>query len=376
MQDSHNRPKLELVVPAKPGGSKEPGGSIQVGEHSVELPGGVSAGDWTLEKVSIQNPRIRSFLGCLDLLEEVLDSNFAILHCSPERLGHIQRRVARVAQLIRSEIGPLLKGPSKIPALEAARRSSELSLQTLSVTALAEVDRITTMIEEGQIIQARKMLCVSIGKLHSFLQDTFGKLMAADPRSVHDSDYFLSRRFPRDIEEAEWLYTTVDRLYSYLKRLGASRSEKLTVLAERLRHEGTVPDGEAWTETRSLLDSLLDELTPLLKEILAQRGIRFDEMEMLDRYTIELPTQCNIVLELYSTAHELTERIMSDSERSVQERIDELTSSHQILGRRTAALLDSVAHGLDELGTFVPIWLKHIELRRALLLKKVPDETY
>jgi hypothetical protein len=375
MQDARNRPKLELVAPDK-AGSKVPGGSIRVGLYSVGLPEGVTAADWTLEKVSIQNPRIRSFLGCLDLLEEVLDSNFAILHCSPERLGHIQRRVARVAQLIRSEIGPLLKGPSKIPALEAARRSSELSLQTLSVTALADVDRITTMLEEGQIIQARKGLCVSIGKLHSFLQDTFGKLMAADPRSIHDSDYFLSRRFPRDIEEAEWLYTTVDRLYGYLRRLGGSRSEKISALAERLRREGTVPDGEAWAETNSLLDSLLGELTPLLKEILAQRGIRFDEMEMLDRYTIELPTQCHIVLELYSTAQELTQRIMEDTERSAEERIEELTSSHQILGRRTAALLDSVAHGLDELGTFVPIWLRHIELRRALLLKKVPEETY
>lgn len=369
MQDASNRPKLELVAP---GASKTPLGtsSIQVGQHQVELPEGVTAAQWTLEKVTLQNPRIRAFLGCLDLLEEVLDSNFAILHCSPDRLGHIQRRVARVAELIRSEIGPMLKGPSNIPALEAARRSAELSLQTLSVTALADIDRITRLLEDAQFLQVRKMLCVSIGKLHSFLQDTFGKIMAGDPRSIHDSDYFLSKRFPRDIEEAEWLYTTVDRLYSYIRSLGGSRAEQLSVLAERLRREGTVPEGEEWEKSRKLLESLLDELTPLLKEILAQRGIRFDEMEMLDRFTIDLPTQCSIVLELYVTAQQMTTGIMDDDSRGGRERIEELTTSHQILGGRTADLLDNLAHGLEELGTFVPIWLKHIELRRALLLRK------
>ncbi len=372
MQEAGERPKLELVSPSAAGANPS-SVSIQVGQYSVELPEGVSAAEWTLEKVTIQNPRIRAFLGCLDLLEEVLDSNFAILHCSPDRLAYIQRRVAKVASLIRSEIGPMLKGPSKVPPLEAARRSAELSLQTLRVTALADVDRLSTMIKEGHYLQARKALCISIGKLHSFLQDTFGKIMAGDPRSIHDSDYFLSRRFPRDIEEAEWLHTTVDRLYGYLRRLGSSRSEQLAALAERLRNEGTVPDAETWRDTRFLLDSLLEELTPLLKEILAQRGIRFDEMEMLDRYAIDLPTQCSIVLELYSTAHELTNQIM-ESEQPVQERIDELTSSHRILGQRTAKLIDDISHGLEELSTFVPIWLKHIELRRALLLRKIPEE--
>ncbi len=374
MAEARERPKLELVAPASTSRGR-PAAAIQVGQYQVDLPKGVTTADWMLEKVAIQNPRIRAFLGCLELLEEVLDSNFAILHCSPERLLYIQRRVAKVANLIRSEIGPMLKGPSKIPALEAARRSAELSLQMLRVTALADVDRLGPMIEEEHYLQARKTLCVTLGKLHSFLQDTFGKIMAGDPRSLHDSDYFLSRRFPRDIEEAEWLYTTVARLWSYLRRLGGSRSEELLALAERLRKEGTVPDGRTWQDTQALLQSLLDELTPLLKEILAQRGIRFDEMEMLDRYTIDLPTQCNIVLELYATAQELTERIMVESQRSAQERIAELTSSHQILGQRTANLIDSIAHGLEELGTFVPIWLKHIELRRALLLKKIPDES-
>ncbi len=373
MQDARNRPKLELVSPDKAELTKRTN-SIRVGKHLVDLPERVTVADWTLEKVTVQNPRIRAFLGCLDLLEEVLDSNYAILHCSPERLSYIQRRVAKVAELIRSEIGPMLKSRSKVPALEAARRSGELSLQTLSVTALADVDRLGPLIEEEHYLQVRKGLCVSIGKLHSFLQDTFAKIMAADPRSVHDSDYFLSRRFPRDIEEAEWLYTTVQRLYDYVRELGHARSERLAQTADRLRREGTIPNGKAWQEVHELLSSLLEELTPLLKEILAQRGIRFDEMEMLDRFTSDMPTRCSIVLELYETAQELTQRIMVDSDRPTHQRIEELTSSHSILGSRTAELMDGIANGLEELGTFVPIWLRHIELRRALLLKKLPEE--
>ncbi len=373
MQDARNRPSLELVAPAAAKLTKSHD-SIPVGKDRVDLPDGVSTHDWNLERASVQNPRIRAFLGCLDLLEEVLDSNFAILHCSPERLAYIQRRVARVATLIRTEIGPMLRSTSKVPALEAARRSAELSLQTLSVTALADVDRLGKLIEDGHYLQVRKLLCVCIGKLHSFLQDTFGKIMAGDPRSLHDSDYFLSRRFPRDIEEAEWLYTTVQRLNSYVRELGSSRSEQLTLVAEKLRREGTVPDGKTWDEIRDLLSSLLEELTPLLKEILAQRGIRFDEMEMLDRFTADMPTQCRIVLELYDTTQELTTRVMEDSARSTEERIEELTSSHAILGERTSNLIDSIANGLEELATFVPIWLRHIELRRALLLKKLPDD--
>lgn len=368
------RPPLRLVRPEGPAAATGPG--IWIGNQRTPLPEGVSEAEWTLEKVSIQNPRVRSLLGCADLLEEVMDSNFAILHCSPERLKLIQGRVSEVARLIRDEIGPLLGIRSKIPSLEAARRSAELSLQTLSITALAEVERLPALLEAGHVMQVRKLLCVSIGKLHAFLQDTFGKIMAGDPRSRHDSDYFLSRRFPRDVEEAEWLYTTVDRLYDSLRLMGPRSSQELHRLADRLRREGTIPGPEAWRRVRLLLDQLLDELAPMFKEILAQRGIRFDEMEMLDRYALDIPTRSRLLVELQATGCEVGERILGEraGRRSLVERIADLTTSHAIVGRRMAILLDELGQVLDELGTFVPIWLRHIELRRALLLWKEDGE--
>ena len=56
---------------------------ILVGSEPVELPAGVSAAKWALERRNWQNPRIRSILGCVELLDSVLESNYAILHCSP-----------------------------------------------------------------------------------------------------------------------------------------------------------------------------------------------------------------------------------------------------------------------------------------------------
>ena len=58
---------------------------IRVRENQLTLPDGVTVAHWGLEKVTTQNPRIRAFLGCIKLLGGVLESNYAILHCSPER---------------------------------------------------------------------------------------------------------------------------------------------------------------------------------------------------------------------------------------------------------------------------------------------------
>src|SRR5829696_3106116 len=164
---------------------------IQVGGHLVSLPEGVTALEWALERVNYQNPRIRAFLGCIRLLDGVMESNYAILHCSPERLLDIWRKVRQVADLIRNRIAPLLDGPSKIPALEEARQSAETSLGMLDYQVLRRLDGFPEDVPEEQLMDVRKLLCISIGQIHAFLVDTFGEMMAKDPRSLHDSDYFL-----------------------------------------------------------------------------------------------------------------------------------------------------------------------------------------
>ena len=179
------------------------------GRYEVELPEGVTAADWGLEKVRVQNPSIRSYLGCIRLLEEVLDSNYAILHCSPERLLKIWRQVEEVGRLMRSELLPTLELRSVVPGLDVARRHALDSFHELRETVLTAMDRCEPPLRADQLPELRKLLCLWIGKVYGFLRDTFGEIVASDPRSRHDADYFLSKRFAQDIEESEWLYSSV-----------------------------------------------------------------------------------------------------------------------------------------------------------------------
>jgi len=350
---------------------------IQVGSHLVALPEGVSALDWALERVNYQNPRIRAFLGCIRLLDGVLESNYAILHCSPERLIDIWRKVRQICEVIRARITPLLDPPSCIPVLEEARQNAQASVELLDRHVLRELDRFPEEVPADQLMEIRKLLCVSIGQLHGFLQDTFGELMAKDPRSLHDADYFLSKRFPKDIEEAEWLHSTLLRLRDYLDKLDLVRPQHLTALADQVRREESIPTRQAWRGTKFFLEILLNGLTPKLKEILPLRGVRFYEMELLDRYAMEIPTRCRILLDLHDVGSELIDGLKAAAGRSRQEReqnVNDLLSCHAVLSRRLVALIHDVERLIQDLVAFVPLWLEAVEKRRALLLKRSAEE--
>lgn len=350
---------------------------ILVGNQPVSLPDGVTALDWALERINYQNPRIRSFLGCIRLIEGVLESNYALLHCSPERLLDIWGKVRQVAHLIRKQLAPLLETPSRIPRLEEARQTAEMALSMHETHVLRGLDRFQDEVNPDQLMEVRKLLCVSIGQIHSFLHDTFGAVMAADPRSLHDADYFLSRRFPRDIEEAEWLHATLVRLGHYLEELEKERSARLTEIARRMRRDDTVPSAETWEPTAGFLKVLLSGLTPKLKELLALRGIRFYEMEILDRHAFEIPHRCRLVLELHATVTGAIEGIktaVGASQPEKEQGVRDLIHCHAAFGRQIAARLEEIDTVLRDLVAFVPLWVEAVEKRRALLLKRSIDE--
>ncbi|MEM6454245.1 MAG: hypothetical protein AAF772_04050 [Acidobacteriota bacterium] len=347
---------------------------IFIGDQKLPLPAGVDAARWGLERVRVQNPRIRAFLGCIRLLGDVMESNYAILHCSPERLIEIWRKVRKVTSLIREDIAPLLERPSCIPRLEEARASADTSLVMLSRTVLSQVERLPRELPADRLLEVRKLLCVSIGQLHAFLQDTFSQLMASDPRSQHDADYFLSKRFPQDIEEAEWLHATVGRLHRYLyDDMTPRRDEQLRPLIESLALRRRLPEGTAWVHGEIFLNHLLSELTPKLKEILALRGIRFHEMEILDRYACDLPVRCEQVLHLYRLFGDLQVRFgevqgIEQAQRLQSEQ--DLGACHIAFSHYMEQHLLEVDRMLNDLMAFVPIWLRGIEKRRALLLHR------
>ena len=350
---------------------------IRVGDQQVALPGGITFSQWTLEKYRWQNPRIRSLMGCISLLESVLESNYAILHCSPARLLEIWRQVLQVSDLIRTELTALLEFPSAVPAIEVARLNIRESLGLLEANVLVELDEFPAVGAVGSLMEQRKLLCVSIGKLHAFLQDTFGELLAADPRSQHDADYFLSRKFPRDIEEAEWLHASVQDFRSYLRELEHVRYRRLTEVVSIIRRDLTLPVADTWRGLEGFLSQLLEELTPRLNELLALRGIRFDEMEILDQYASNIPTQARLVIELGNTGRRAVEFVKeglggSDAERA--QNLRDLIDLHAVFSRRVATLLGQIDRALQDLWLFIPIWLQNIEKRRALLLRGEQDD--
>ncbi len=350
----------------------EPKHKILLGDHQIQLPAGLTVTDWTIEKVRWQNPRIRTFLGCIRLLGGVLESNYAILHCSPERLQEIWRKVCQVGELIRTEMAPLLTAPSRFPALEQARQRAELSLGMLSDSVLSDLEKFSAEVPSRQLLKVRKLLCVSIGKMHGFLQDAFGEIMANDPRSFHDADYFLSKRFPQDLEEAEWLHATVSRLSEFLVRVEPDRARRLGVLAADIAREKSLPVGRTWAQAEEFLLELADVLTPKLKEVLALRGIRFYEMEILDRYATEIPTQCRVLIELHATGRRAIDGMKGVFDGSLPEReqsVRDLESCHAAIAARLVELMREIDTELQDLYAFVPIWLDGITKRRALLLK-------
>ena len=366
-----HRPKRNL------GAMTRPQQLIQVRDQRVVLPNGVTLADWNLEKYRWQNPRIRSLLGCIKLLEDVLESNYALLHCSPARLHLIWRQVRRVSQLIRTQLASLVEYPSIIPHLEEARQSVVHSLEMLEDTVLEELEQFPRDLPADRMLEARKFLCVSIGKLHAFLQDTFSELLAADPRSDRDADYFLSRRFPRDIEEAEWLFASVKGLQKYLRGLEGSRYPRLTSVSETIRRELNLPFGESWLELKEFLISLINDLSPRLNEILALRGIRFDELEILDDYAVEIPTKARLVIEIVEIGRRTVDQLKREAgdDRSLREQnLQDLITVHAVLSRRLVSLLSDLDRRISDLWVFVPIWLENIEKRRALLLRRDAGE--
>lgn len=345
----------------------------RVARYEVELPEGVTTADWGLERVRVQNPSIRSYLGCIRLLEEVLDSNYAILHCSPERLLKIWRQVDEVCRLMRSELRPTLEEPSVIPGLGEARRHAQEEFRLLGATVLAPIERIGSSLPVERLAEARKLLCVSIGKIYAFLRDTFGEIVASDPRSRHDADYFLSRRFAQDIEESEWLYASVYELDDLLVGLTKACSAEFSDLLARMRQERMIPSEPAWEQTRKLLNNLLEDLMPKLKEVLSLRSVRVNDMETLNAHSSSISADCRSLLEVYAVGRGVIEelkRIAGPTLDEREKRVESLVSCHWVVSERMFELLSRLHAALRALAEYIADSKVGIERRRSLMLAK------
>jgi hypothetical protein len=330
--------------------------------------------EWAIEKVRWQNPRIRALLGSVRSLDGVLESNFAILHCSPTRLLEIWDTVRTVCWVVQTEVTPLMEQPSMLPDLDEAVRNARETLTFFDREVFANLDRIPDRPEDHQFDELRKTLCVTIGKLHGFLVDTLGEILAADPRSQHDVDYFLDRKFPRDVEESEWLQTSVQQLDDELIRLNARRHADLGSVIDTMAKSDRLPSPEVWQRLAAFLDALESDFTPYLNTIAGLRAIRFGELEVLQAHARNLPESCRVVGELYATAGvviDTTAESLDGGDSQAPHRV--AADVERVLCSRIITCLQVVEDELRDLATFVPLWMSSLEKRRALMLRPKDD---
>jgi hypothetical protein len=184
--------------------------------------------------------------------------------------------------------------------------------------------------------------------------------MASDPRSFHDSGYFLSRRFRRDVEEAEWLLATVESLGALLEALEGRRQRDLGALLGELDGRTDLPESGALAPVSALLRALVRDLTPRLKEAVALRGIRYAELEVVDRWASDLPAHCHVTLELFDVAA-----------RARDHGAPPAPHWEQALLGRARTLLGELDGMLKDLRAFQPLWRQGIGNRRALAFRRL-----
>lgn len=327
---------------------------IQVGGREVELPEGVSTIAWSLERQRRQNPRLRVVLTALRELEEVLDSHYFLLHCSPRQVARIRDHLMEVHRRLKSELAPLLEEPSCVPALEAARARALGGWRALDEAIFRELYSPSSTVRTAAGGGDRDRLAAAAGRLFAFLQETLGSLLEGDPRSTHEADYFLSQRFARDVEEAEALYEAVLEVRRSLASLDPRGAAALARLVERMEGDArllaTAPE---WGPALRWLRELEEEILPALRSVLVMPGVRYPETKALDRISTALAVKALVLLELAETYR----RLATSTLPAVTD-----------LRERLARLLGELRDLHTSLDAFLPAWLENLRRRRALIL--------
>ena len=100
------------------------------------------------------------------------------------------------------------------------------------------------------------------------------------------------------------------------------------------------------------------------------RGVRFYEMEILDRYMKSIPASCQVVIALQVAgrkAIEATKHVTGESMMEREQAVRDLLTIHQALASEMALYLEELDRTLQDLVAFTPLWLDSLRKRRALL---------
>lgn len=336
------------------------------GRLGDRLPAGVREEAWRVEQRTLQNPRIRTLLRALSKLDGLVDGNLTLLHCSAEVLAEALRKTKQASQILATQFATVIEPPSVVPAIEEELESIRYAFENLERAALADLRKLTLSPARSEQMGNRKLLSLCIGRLHAFLQDSLVRLLAADPRSRHDSNHYLMKRFLKEKEDTEWLHYSVCELRDELEALNRWRELSLTRISAAIRREGVLPSGEAELVLRRFLARLQVDLLPCLRSLLTQSGVRYEEVEVLDRMVVEIPKLCTLIEVLWTTTREAEVNLEQLRRDGISERA--MATPRIVLDdlcRRVADQIERLDQQVKDLSIFVPFWQYGVEGRRT-----------
>jgi hypothetical protein len=140
-----------------------------------------------------------------------------------------------------------------------------------------------------------------------------------------------------------------------------------------MREERMIPPQPAWEQTRKLLDPLLEDLMPKLKEVLSLRSVRVNDMETLNAHSSSISSDCRSLLEVYAVGRGVIDELKQIAGPTLDERekrVDALVRCHWVVSERMFELLSRLQASLRTLAEYIADWKVGIEGRRSLMLAK------
>lgn len=337
--------------------------------QELELPEGVTQAEWDFERTHFQDPRLRGLLYCLRLLDDVVVSDKAVLHCSSERLQDIWRKTRSIGDFIVHRLSPLLEEPSPLPLLEEARRSCQVAVRMLANTTLHELNRLPHKVPQEREQEVRKVLCAGMGQLQDFVSDVLRQLILGDPRSDNEARGWFSPGFLQRVDEAACVRSAVAELDAELQELAQMRPPRFVALLEQAEEEVSVPSRGMWEDVVQYVDVLLEHLVPKLKDLVSMPGVRVDEIAALDRYTSEIARASSGLKAVYAVGRDAHDQATAELDRVEEEpeagrRV--LMRVQAVLSQHIVDLMHHIDDRLRDLTAFVPLWLGNLDRRRAL----------
>jgi hypothetical protein len=134
-----------------------------------------------------------------------------------------------------------------------------------------------------------------------------------------------------------------------------------------------IPPEPEWEQTRKLLDIVLGDLMPKLKEALSLRSIRVNDMESLEAHASNLSIDCRSLMEVYGVGRAVIEQLKGVGAPTLddrEQRVKDLISCHRAVSGRMIELLTRLQASLRDLATHIADAKAGIEKRRALMLAK------